>query len=103
MSNYFQEPDILPPLDNDPDKNGKPSDHKIVVMKPIDMVNNNPARTKREVTVRPLPESGLNKLGEWLRSTNWEKVNIAEIAHEKAEAFEAEMLAICEETVPKKR
>ena len=103
MSNYFQEPDILPPLDNDPDKNGKPSDHKIVVMKPIDMVNNNPARTKREVTVRPLPESGLNKLGEWLRSTNWEKVNIAETAHEKAEAFEAEMLAICEETVPKKK
>ena len=103
MSNYFQEPDILPPLDNDPDKNGKPSEHKIVVMKPIDMVNNNPARTKREVTVRPLPESGLNKLGEWLRSTNWEKVNIAKTAHEKAEAFEAEMLAICEETVPKKK
>ena len=74
MSNYFQEPYILPPLDNDPDKNRKPFDRKILVMKPIDMVNNNPARTKREGTGRPLPESGLNKLGEWLRSTNWGKL-----------------------------
>ena len=31
------------------------------------------------------------------------KVNIAETGHEKAEAFEAEMLPICEETIPKKK
>ena len=62
LSNYYQKPLILPPLDSDPDKNGKPSDHKIVKMKPINTVENISARDKRQVTFRPIPDSGLNKL-----------------------------------------
>ena len=44
LSKFYQPPVCLPPLDNDPDKDGSPSDHKIVFMKPIDSINNNPGR-----------------------------------------------------------
>ena len=50
LGRYYQKPLVLPPLDNDPDKSGSPSDHKIIKMKPISNINNKPARTKREVT-----------------------------------------------------
>ena len=48
LSNYYQTPEVLPPLDNDPDKNGKPSDHNIVIAKPISEINNTCSREKKE-------------------------------------------------------
>ena len=65
MHMYYQEPVIFPPLDPDPDSNGKPSDHLIPVMKPINMINNKCARTQRVITVRPIKESGMDKLKSW--------------------------------------
>ena len=35
MSQYYQTPSYLQPLDHDQDKNGKRSDHSIILMKPI--------------------------------------------------------------------
>ena len=84
LGKFYQAPLILPPLDNDPEKNGKPSDHKIIKMKPISNVNNKPARTKREVTFRPLPESGMKKLGDWFLTQEWKNVTSAESSNEKA-------------------
>ena len=63
---YYQSPTCLPPLDPDPDCDGKPSDHMMVEMRPIDTVNNKCARTKRKVTFRPLPQSGLDLMGDWI-------------------------------------
>ena len=54
LSIYYQKPICLPPLDNDPDKDGSPSDHLIVYMKPIDSMNNNPARKKVAVKFQGL-------------------------------------------------
>ena len=44
LSTFYQKPVCLPPLDNDPDKDGSPSEHLIVYMKPIESINSNPAR-----------------------------------------------------------
>ena len=44
LGNFYQSPSAMPPLDNDPDKSGKPSDHNIVLMKRISHVFNQPAR-----------------------------------------------------------
>ena len=67
LGEYFQFPFTLPPLDNDEDKDGKPSDHLIVLMKPI---NENETRRKvfKTVTFRSLPESGLFQFGAWLKT-----------------------------------
>jgi hypothetical protein len=40
LSTMYQEPKVLPTLDMDPDKNGNPADHKIVVMSPVNVVHN---------------------------------------------------------------
>ena len=88
LSKYYQTPVCLPPLDNDPDKDGSPSDHLMPFMKPIDCVNNNPARIKKVVTFRPLPESGIANMGKWIVNEKWESVLAAESAHEKAFALQ---------------
>ena len=62
ISNFYQLPEILPPLDNDPEKDGKPSDHNIIVVEPISHLKNNCARKFRKVTVRPTPADKLELL-----------------------------------------
>ena len=49
LSHYYQVPQILAPLDADPDNNGKPSDHNIVLVNPICAINNKVARTTKEI------------------------------------------------------
>ena len=41
LGKFYQQPVCLPPLDPDPDSNGKPSDHLIVVMRPITTLKTN--------------------------------------------------------------
>ena len=62
LSNLYQLPEILPPLDNDPEKNGKPSDHSIVVVEPISELKSTCSRQMRKVIVRPTPENKLKLL-----------------------------------------
>ena len=88
LSKYYQTPVVLPPLDNDPDKDGSPSDHLMPFMKPIDSINNNPARLKKAVTFRPLPRSGIERMGQWIVTEKWECVTEAKSAHEKAAALQ---------------
>ena len=64
LSKYYQSPFTLPPLDNDSTNSGKPSDHLIVVWKPIN-ANEQTTRKYKKVTFRPLPESGLLLFGNW--------------------------------------
>ena len=62
ISKYYREPEILAPLDPDPDKNGQPSDHEIVLSKPISSFDNKTARTTREVKFRPISQAGLDNM-----------------------------------------
>ena len=74
MSKWYQTPECLPPLEADIGSGGKPSDHLTVVMTPIDTINNKPARTKREVTVRPMKQSGIDLFGHWLNEQDWNEI-----------------------------
>ena len=65
LSNLYQVPMCLEPLDADPDTNGKKSDHRIVVIKPINVINNKCLRQTREIKVRPFPQSGITRMREW--------------------------------------
>ena len=84
LSKYYQIPVVLPPLDNDPDKDGSPSDHLMPFMEPINSFNNNPARRKKVVTFRPMPRSGIEKMGKWIVNEDWSCVINSESAHDKA-------------------
>ena len=74
LSDYYQTPECLPPLDPDPDSNGKPSDHKMVLMSPVDVINNKSSRTYRNITYRPISDEGIVKMKAWLLEEKWENV-----------------------------
>ena len=66
LSKYYQSPVCLPPLDNDPDKDGSPADHLIFYMEPVNNFNNNPARKTKIVKYRPLLRSGIEAMDKWI-------------------------------------
>ena len=70
LANFYQEALCLDPLDPDPDKNGVKSDHRVVLIRPINIINNKSTRTTREVKVRPFPQSGLDSMKEWFIDTS---------------------------------
>ena len=74
----------------------------IVVMRPINTINNKPARTTREVKVRPLPKSGLVKFEAWIQEQDWRDVIKAESVDEKAEILHNMVLNKLNECCPEK-
>ena len=102
LSHLYQQPRCLEPLDADPDTNGKKSDHRIVISKPISVINNKCARITRTVKVRPFPQSGIAKLREWFIDQTWEKVFSTESTHEKARIFQELLVNKCDEIFPEK-
>ena len=71
MHKWYQNPECLPPISADKGQ-GKPSDHLTVIFEPISVINNLPLRRKRNITSRPITESGLNMFSMWLEEQNWE-------------------------------
>ena len=99
---YYQPPQCLDPLDPDRDKDGKKSDHKIVIARPISSITNKNARISRQIKVRPIPQSGINQMREWLIDEAWEGVYSAVTAHEKASIFQNIILQKYETIFPEK-
>ena len=88
LSDYYHEPQILAPLDSDPDSNGKPSEHNIVFVNPIFAINNKVARTTSEIRFWPVTESGLENMKTWRIQENWSDIWIADNEDEKASIFQ---------------
>ena len=103
LSHLYQQPLCLDPLDADPDKNGVKSDHRIVISKPISILNNKCARQTRTIIVRPFPQSGIMKFKEWLIVQKWEEVFSAQSAHEKVESFQKMLVNKMNEIFPEKK
>ena len=102
LSSFYQIPECLDPLDPDPDRNGKPSDHRIVLVKPINVINNKCARTFKKIKVRPFTKSGMKKLKNWFVDQNWKEVFEVESAHEKAKIFQNMLLRALDDYLPEK-
>ena len=102
LARYYQEPSCLKPLDPDPNKNGAPSDHRIVIARPINTIDNKPVRNIRKVLVRPIPQSGLALFRDWLMDQTWDQIYQAESAHTKAEVFQLMLVNKFEEIFPQK-
>ena len=88
FSQYYQKPTILEPLDKDFDKIGEKSDHRIVLVRPIRVIDNDSARLTKTVKIRPLHKSGMVKMKTWLMDQSWTEVYEAETAHKKASVFQ---------------
>ena len=102
MSQYYQVPQVVKPLDLDPDNNGKPSDHNIVICKPISSINNEHARVTQKINIQPITEAGLRNMKNWLMEESWERVYKAETANQKATVFQDTFFNKYNEYLPKK-
>ena len=102
LGSYYQRPVCLPPLDPDPGTDGRPSDHLIVMMKPINNLNNKPNRSFRTVTVRPLTKAGLAKFREWIENEDWRAILKEESVDKKAETLQKTVLDKLNEFCPEK-
>ena len=103
LHTYYQEPIIFPPLDPDPYSDGKPSDHFIQVMRPINTINNKSARTYRVLTVRPILESGMNQLKSWMSHQTWRDILEEESIDKKAILLQEIVLKQVNQFLPEKR
>ena len=92
LSKFYQAPNFVPPLNPDPESDGSPSDHLMVLIQISSTVNKKPARLKRSVTFRPLQESGLRLFGDWLSAHPWDNLYNDDSAHKKAQIFQSDLL-----------
>ena len=74
LSDYYQLPQCLPPLDSDPELDGKLSDLLMVVMSPVSVINNRPAKVVRSVTYRPFNGERLQQMENWIHSEDWAEI-----------------------------
>ena len=102
LSDLYQLPECLAPLDADPESNGKPSDHLMVVMEPISQINNKSARTKKSFTYRPFTEDRLQKMCEWIEKESWGEVAHEQSAHVKMKVLQNILVNKYQECFPEK-
>ena len=102
LSNYYQKPICVRPLDTDKENYGKISDHQIVLVNPRSKLNNKSSRVKREIKYRPLTQKGMIKMGEWLKHFSWAPVFEVSTANNKAELFQNILLIKYFEFFPEK-
>ena len=78
------------------------SDHLVPTMRPLNMIDNLPARAHRKITVRPLHESLLAILQSSLKQQSWLRVLEASTANDKANIFQEVAMMMINEAVPEK-
>ena len=88
LQSLYHPPTTMPPLDHDENVSGKPSDHLIVVMRPLSNTNPNQVVRYKTVKYRPFPDSGIRDMGQWVQSQNWKEIYSESDPNLKAEKFE---------------
>ena len=87
----YMEPVTMPPINNNLE-NGKPSDHLVVLMRPLSAMLPTPPRQYYTVQTRPITESGLRIFGQWIISHSWREVYNCTDVNRKAEILQSVLL-----------
>ena len=102
LGEYYQCPEILPPLKPDIAGCGKPSDHSAPYAR-VHLDRRTPKEKNYEVkSIRPFPESGILEFGQWIQIESFNCVSSAESSTEKVAAFEHLMAEKVDTTFPSK-
>ena len=102
MSKYYAEPETKPPINPDDNSNGKPSDHLVVMMRPVSATYEVPPRVYRTVHTRPYTESGVAAFKQWIESEScgWGSIYTCGDSHKKAQLFQESLTQAYEECFP---
>ena len=88
----YNSPVTLPPLENDDDLSGAPSDHMIVIMRPISCEETENRRKFKTITFRSFPDSAIREMGKWLQSQSWSEIYYTDCPEMKVAIFENYLL-----------
>ena len=102
LSQYYQDPICEKPLDVDSDKVGSPSDHFMVIMEPINAVNNRKDRKKKTFQYRSYTDAAFEAMGEKLDNVDWSDAINDDSGHDKLETFHHKLYSIFDQCFPKK-
>ena len=75
----------------------------MVIMEPVSVIDNLPARTKKEIVYRPFNEERLQQMWQWIIKENWVSVACEKSAHGKAVALQQMLLGKYKEYFPEKK
>ena len=73
-----------------------------LIKEPIDVINNKPARSKRQVVVRPMKQSSIDLFGFWIEKEDWKEIFEAKNVDDKSECFQNILLKKVDEFFPQK-
>ena len=68
MIEFYQSPSCEPPLEVDADKIGAQSDHLMVLMRPLNAVNNKKIRNKKTVQFRAFTDEAYVRMESYLKA-----------------------------------
>ena len=75
ISGLYKSPIIVPPIQCDNPNTGQASDHSVPVCIPHTDRYRPPQRNYRTIKYRPLPQSSIERFGEWIVSESWRGIN----------------------------
>ena len=98
----YHNPIIIPPIEVDMESDGVPSDHSGVLAVPVSTGQSLRKPVKTKTTVRPMPESLINKFGEALTKIDWSILSKELEPSEMVRIFEDQTQTLINNTFPSK-
>ena len=73
-SSYYAVPEVTAPLLPDCPRDGKPSDHKVPIARPLALSSQPQCNVYRTKTCRLLPDSAVGSFMQWIHTEQWDAV-----------------------------
>ena len=102
MGAFYSTPVIVAPVQPDDPARGKPGDHSVPVIYPLNTKTLKQTKEYRLRTSRPLPESGINAFGRLIIYEEWETVQMEDDPSIQDEALQTLLTEMLDKTCPQK-
>ena len=102
LGRFYDEPQIVPPIQPDNPNKGCPSDHMGVVATPHTNANQPHLRSKITRTIRPMPESLIELFGQKLENEDWACLDESQSSSEMVHILQDMLNTFVTNTFPEK-
>ena len=99
---FYRKPVCEEALDVDEDKVGTASDHKMILMQPVDNFNNKKGSLKKHIQYRPLNDAGFNAMESRLSEYDWNFIKDIKSSDDQMHTFHNQLYELFEESFPMK-
>ena len=100
LHSFYQTVKLEEPLDSD-DENGSPSDHMMVLLRPLDTINNKKENIKEKIQIRSYCDENFRSMGRLLENFDWAFL-VAIPTQDRMKAFHDKLFEMFESSFPLK-